>query len=201
MWNVCRESILFLIRGLRFCCFIAFVSHWHLMAQTVVHLISATARILALQFTVCTLFSLLGVHLFGGKVHLRNRLLEDPDYATGRFYAFNYNDYASAMVTSTCALSTTGMYVIMDAFASVTGTAWSRVFFKSFLAVAVAFTLNVVVSIFCGSIRFANGESWNQDEKGPSLRQIPVWSPTHGRPLGVPHNYSCYDLYEYIVKK
>ncbi|XP_024370612.1 two pore calcium channel protein 1 isoform X3 [Physcomitrium patens] len=93
-------SILLLARGLRLFCFMRFVSRWNLMIQTIIHLIPATAPVVALQLIVCTLFSLAGVHLFGGKVYLGNRLLEDTDYATGQLYAFNYNDYGSAMVTS-----------------------------------------------------------------------------------------------------
>lgn len=75
-----------------------------------------------------------------------NLLLEDTEYASGRLYAFNYNDYASAMVTSFNLCIVNNWYVIMDAYAVVTGTPWSRLFFVSFWAVAVACTLHVVVT-------------------------------------------------------
>lgn len=176
------------------------------MAQTVVRLIPATAPILALQFTVCTLFSLLGVHLFGGKVYLGNRLLEDTEYATGRLYAFNYNDYASAMVTSFNLCIVNNWYVIMDAYALVTGTAWSRVFFVTFWAVAVAFTLNVVVAFFVEAFVFRMERAETKRSAQPSISRSRSGSPTHGRPhsrrpLGKAHIYSCYDLYEDIVRK
>ena len=199
-------SILFLVRGLRICRFIAFVSRWHLMAQTVVHLIPATAPILALQFTVCTLFSLLGVHLFGGKIYLGNRLLEDSEYATGRLYAFNYNDYASAMVTSFNLCIVNNWYVIMDAYAIVTESAWSRVFFVSFWAVAVAFTLNVVVAFFVEAFvfRMERAETKKREAQVSRSRSRSESSthssPRFRRPLGMPHVYSCYDLFEDISK-
>ncbi|KAG0629978.1 hypothetical protein M758_1G144100 [Ceratodon purpureus] len=194
-------SILFLVRGLRICCFIEVVSRWHLMAQTVVHLIPATAPILALQFIVCTLFSLLGVHLFGGKVYLGNRLLEDTDYAAGRLYAFNYNDYASAMVTSFNLCIVNNWYVIMDAYAVVTGTAWSRVFFLFFWAVAVAFTLNVVVAFFVESFVFRMEQAKTDQKKypAPSRSRSRSESPRRGRspirrPSRMHHIFSCQDL-------
>lgn len=173
------------------------------MAQTLVHLIPATAPILALQFTICTLFSLLGVHLFGGQLSLSNRLLDDTDYAAARLHAFNYNDYASAMVTSFNLCIVNNWYVIMDAYAVVSGTAWSRAFFVAFWAVAVAFTLNVVVAFFVEAFVFRMEVAERQEmalrgSRSRSQSQSPT-SHHGGRALG--RIYSCYDLYEDIVTK
>ena len=177
-----RVSILFIARILRVFSFVTLLSRWHCMAQTLLHLIPATAPILTLQFLVCTLFSLLGVQIFGGKVYLGNPLLENTEYATGHLYAFNYNDYASAMVTSFNLCIVNNWYVIMDAYAVITQTPWSRSFFISFWAIAVAFTLNVVASFFVEAFvyRMEKAEAESNNSKRTSR----------------PH-----DLYEQIVKK
>lgn len=200
-------SILLLARGLRLFCFMRFVSRWNLMIQTIIHLIPATAPVVALQLIVCTLFSLAGVHLFGGKVYLGNRLLEDTDYATGQLYAFNYNDYGSAMVTSFNLCIVNNWYVFMDAYAVATGTPWSRVFFIFFWAVAVAFTLNVVVAFVVEAFVFRM-EKAEAQKNSPSLSRSRSRSesPSHvrgkRRALGrMPHIYSCYDLYEDMAVK
>jgi two pore calcium channel protein len=153
------------------------------MAQTLIRSIPATAPILALQFTVCTLFSLLGVQLFGGKVYLGNVLLEDTDYAAGRLHAFNYNDYASAMVTSFNLCIVNNWYVIMDAYAVVTHSPWSRVFFISFWAVAVAFTLNVVVAFVVEAFVVGMEEAETPMTAQPSSRSRSE-SPPRGRLRG-----------------
>lgn len=141
-------SILLIARAFRVLHLITLMSHWRLMARTLVKLIPATAPILALQFLICSFFSLLGVHLFGGEVYIGHPALQNTEYADGRLFAFNYNDYASAVVTSFNLCVVNNWYVIMDAYAIVTQTAWSRSFFIMFWGIAVVFTLNVVVAFF-----------------------------------------------------
>ncbi len=121
-----RMSILLIARAFRVLHLITLMSHWRLMARTLVKLIPATAPILALQFLICSFFSLLGVHLFGGEVYIGHPALENTEYANGRLFAFNYNDYAAAVVTSFNLCVVNNWYVIMDAYAIVTQTAWSR---------------------------------------------------------------------------
>lgn len=186
---------------LRVFSFITLVSRWHCMAQTLLHLIPATAPILALQFLICTLFSLLGVHIFGGKVYLGNPLLENTDYATGHLYAFNYNDYASAMVTSFNLCIVNNWYVIMDAYAVVTQTPWSRSFFISFWAIAVTFTLNVIVAFFVEAFVYRMEKA--EAKRNNSNQTLRSDSPPNERRKTSRRTLStsCDNLYEEIVKK
>jgi len=88
----------------------------------------------------------------------------------------------------------------MDAYAVATGTPWSRVFFVTFWAVAVAFTLNVVVAFFVEAFVFRMERA--ETKSRPSRSESSTHGRLHGRrPLGMPHIYSCYDLYEDMVKK
>lgn len=170
------------------------------MARTLFHLIPATAPILALQFLVCSLFSLVGVHIFGGKVYVGNPLLADTEYANARFHAFNYNDYASAMITSFNLCLVNNWFVFMDAYVAATGTGWTRSFFISFWAVAVAFTLNVLVAFFVEAFvnQMEKAQARNRDESAPISSGIPT-NETRKEDRII-RSYSCYDLYEDMVR-
>lgn len=181
------------------------------MGETLVHVIPATAPILALQFLVCSLFALLGMHLFGGLIYKDNPALEGTEYALHKFYGFNFNDYPSAMATCFNLCVVNKWYVFMDAYAAVTGTRWSRAYFIGFWAIAVAFTLNVVVAFFAEAFtsQMEKAEKLKAREKRRSEEDL---LPRHGALLrkksssgGLPRrtakSLSYYDLYEDIVQK
>jgi two pore calcium channel protein len=203
-------SYLIIIRGFRTIALLSLITRWRLMAQTLIIVIPATAPILALQFLVCSVFSLLGVHLFGGLVYEGNPALAGTQYSTLGFEAFNYNDYASAMATSFNLCVVNKWYVIMDGYAAATDSKWSRAFFMAFWAIAVVFTLNVVVAFFTEALT-------GQMEKAEQLRvremklrnaeEVSVSGPPGRKrsglslPARTTKSLSYFDLYEDIVKK
>ncbi|XP_024379909.1 two pore calcium channel protein 1 isoform X1 [Physcomitrium patens] len=199
-------SYLLLVRGLRVFAILSLITRWRLMAQTLLIVIPATAPILALQFLVCSAFSLLGMHLFGGLVYEGNPALAGTQYLTLEFDAFNYNDYASAMATSFNLCVVNKWYVIMDGYAAATNSRWSRIYFMAFWAIAVVFTLNVVVAFFTEAftsqmekaerIRAREMKRNSEEASGP-LRRRPGLNP----PIRVTKSLSYYDLYEDIVRK
>ncbi|KAH8967292.1 hypothetical protein BDL97_03G070700 [Sphagnum fallax] len=205
-------SYLMIARSFRAVVLITMISRWRLMAETLFHVIPATAPILALQFVICSLFSLLGMHVFGGLIYKGNSALDGTEYALHGFYAFNYNDYASAMATSFNLCVVNKWYVFMDAYAAVTGSRWSRAFFIAFWAIAVAFTLNVVVAFFAEALtsqlekaeRAKAREQRRSDEdlltRGPGLL-LRKKSSSGNLPHRATKSLSYYDLYEDIVKK
>lgn len=205
-----RVSYLIIVRGFRTIALLSLVTRWRLMAQTLIIVIPATAPILALQFLVCSVFSLLGVHLFGGLVYEGNPSLAGTQYLTLGFEAFNYNDYASAMATSFNLCVVNKWYVIMDGYAAATDSKWSRAFFMAFWAIAVVFTLNVVVAFFTEALtgqmekaeqlRVREIKQRNAEEvsvSGPPGRKRPGLS----LPARTTKSLSYFDLYEDIVKK
>lgn len=185
-------SFLFIAKAFRVLSLVTLISRWGLMAHTLINLLPATAPILILQFLICSSFSLLGVHLFGGKVYIGHPLLENTEYANGHLFAFNYNDYASALVTSFNLCVVNNWYVIMDAYAFVTETPWSRSFFIVFWAVAVAFSLPIVVAFFVEAFV-------KQMEKGVLL-QVPQGASVLPSESTYTRKLSYHDLYKDIVK-
>lgn len=205
-------SYLIIARCFRILALVTMISRWRLMGETLLHVIPATAPILALQFLVCSLFALLGMHVFGGLIYKDNPALDGTEYALHKFYAFNFNDYASAMATCFNLCVVNKWYVFMDAYAAVTGTCWSRVYFIGFWAIAVAFTLNVVVAFYAEAFtsQMEKAEKLKAREKrrseedllprgGALLRKKSIGG--GGLPRRTAKSLSYYDLYEDIVKK
>lgn len=206
-----RVSYLIIARCFRVLALITMISRWRLMGETLVYVIPATAPILALQFLVCSLFALLGMHLFGGLIYKDNPALEGTEYARHQFYAFNFNDYALGMATCFNLCVVNKWYVFMDAYAAVTGTYWSRAYFIAFWAIAVAFTLNVVVAFFAEAFtsQMEKAEKLKARERRRSEEDLLPRGAALLRKKsisgGLPHrtakSLSYYDLYEDIVKK
>ncbi|XP_024358614.1 two pore calcium channel protein 1 [Physcomitrium patens] len=206
-------SYLIMARSFRVLALVTMISRWRLMGETLVHVIPATAPILVLQFLVCSHFALLGMHLFGGLIYKENAALAYTEYAQHEFYAFNFNDYASAMATCFNLCVVNKWYVIMDAYAAVTGTRWSRTYFIGFWAIAVAFTLNVVVAFFAEAFtsQMEKAEKLKAREKRSSEQELLPRAGVLMRkksgggagslPRRTAKSLSYYDLYEDIVKK
>lgn len=196
-----------IVRGFRVFALLSSITRWRLMARTLIHVIPATVPILALQFLVCSLFSLLGMHLFGGLVYDGNPALAGTEYLTLGFETFNYNDYASAMATSFNLCVVNKWYVIMDGYATATNSRWTRTFFIAFWAVAVVFTLNVVVAFFTEAFTSQMEKAERMRDREMRLRNADEL-PTLGRkrsggnlPFRATKSLSYYDLYEDIIRK
>ncbi|XP_024360131.1 two pore calcium channel protein 1 isoform X1 [Physcomitrium patens] len=199
-------TYLLLVRGLRTFALVSLITRWRLMVQTLIIVIPATAPILALQFLVCSMFSVLGMHLFGGLVYEGNYALAGTEYLTLGFEAFNYNDYASAMATSFNLCVVNKWYVIMDGYAAATNSRWSRIYFMTFWAIAVVFTLNVVVAFFTEALTCQMEKAERIRAREMRRNQEETSAPVRRRsglnlPFRVTRSLSYYDLYEDIVKK
>lgn len=183
------------------------MTRWRLMAQTLVYVIPATAPILTLQFLTCSVFSLIGMHAFGGLVYDGNPALADSQYLALGFDAFNFNDYASAMATCFNLCVVNKWYVIMDAYAAATNCRWVRTYFIAFWAIAVAFTLNVVVAFFTEAFtsQMEKIDKIKEREMKRNLEEgqngLPRKRTGGNLPFRATKSLSYYDLYEDIVKK
>jgi two pore calcium channel protein len=118
-------SYLIIARCFQILALVTMISRWRLMGETLLYVIPATTPILALEFLVYSLFALLGMHVFRGPIYKDNPALDGIEYALYKFYAFNFNDYASAMATYFNLCVVNKWYVFMDAYTVVTGTCWS----------------------------------------------------------------------------
>ncbi|BFI30479.1 protein MpTPC2 [Marchantia polymorpha subsp. ruderalis] len=198
-------SLLLIIRSLRIVSLLNHFTRWRLMFCLLVRMVPATAPILGIQYCVCSLFAILGVHLFGGLVYVGNPLLEGTEYAASGLWVYNYNDYGSAMVSSFNLCVVNNWYVIMDGIVAASGTSWARAYFITFWAISVTFTLNVVVAFFVGAFTTQLEKAENdrsmvvpQNSKYAVLTRKKVGFSLF---MGYSRTFSKYDLYEEIVKR
>ncbi|KAL3683310.1 hypothetical protein R1sor_001332 [Riccia sorocarpa] len=140
--------VLLIVRSFRAVVIFSYFERWKLLSETLLRMVSACAPVLGMQFCICSVFSLLGVHLFAGFVYKDNVHLQGTQYAASGLWVMNYNDYASAMATTLNLCVVGNWYIIMEGYAAATQNDWSRVYFIAFWLVTVAFALNVVVSFF-----------------------------------------------------
>ncbi|KAL3693108.1 hypothetical protein R1sor_006759 [Riccia sorocarpa] len=144
-------SFFIILRSFRIVSLLRRFTRWRFMFSLLVRMVPATASILAFQYFVCSIFAIIGVQLFGGLVYVGNPLLEGTGYADSGLWVYNYNDYATAMVSAFNLCIVNNWYVIMDGITAAAGTSWARAYFIIFWAISVCFALNVVVAFFVGA--------------------------------------------------
>merc|ERR1712187_562132 len=97
------------------------------------------------------IYATLGEQVFGGLIRKSTQALNGSDYAHGDYYALNFNDFFSGMVTLFCLMVVNNWFVIADGFWRVTGTYFTCVFFVSFFIVANLVVLNMLIALILDS--------------------------------------------------
>ena len=80
-------------------------------------------------------------------IRKHSAVLKDSDFANANYFALNFNDFVSGMVTLFVLMVVNNWMVIAEAFVLVTGTAWSWFFFVSFFIVANLVVLNFLMAL------------------------------------------------------
>ncbi|KAL3693070.1 hypothetical protein R1sor_006721 [Riccia sorocarpa] len=195
-------SFLIILRSLRIVSLLGHFTRWRLMFSLLVRMVPATTPILAFQYFVCSMFAIIGVHLFGGLVYVENPVLEGTEYADSGLWVYNYNDYATAMVSAFNLCIVNNWYVIMDGITAATGTSWARAYFITFWAISVCFALNVVVAFFVGAFTIQLEKAKNDQSIVGHQTSAILARRKFGFSflLGYNKHFSKYELYEDIVK-
>ncbi|KAL2634744.1 hypothetical protein R1flu_006223 [Riccia fluitans] len=208
LWDPQAEewiSFLIILRSLRIVSLLNHFTRWRLIFCLLFRMVPATVPILAIQYFVCSIFSIVGVQLFGGLVYVGNPVLEGTEYAESGLWVYNYNDYATAMVSSFNLCIVNNWYIIMDGVTAAAGTSWARAYFVTFWAISVCFTLNVVVAFFVGA--FSTQLEMAENDKSMVMPQTSNYAVLTRKKvgfalfLGYSRQFSKYDLYEEVVKR
>ena len=91
------------------------------------------------------MFASAGMMLFGGKIRYSSVVLNGTEFAESDYYANNFNDFTSSLITLFELLVVNNWQVLMDGFVRVTSPSY-RWFFISFWSIAVIVILNLVVA-------------------------------------------------------
>merc|ERR1719247_3155789 len=94
-------------------------------------------------------FSVLGMQLFGGVINTDPKSpysapLADTDYAQADYFANNFNDMPSGMVTLFELLVVNNWFVIVDGFSAASGNIVSPLFFVVWYVFGVLVCMNIV---------------------------------------------------------
>ena len=70
-----------------------------MVVSTMLRLVPTVGGVIAMLAIIMLGFAQLGILLFGGELRLENALLNGTAYSDGGYFAMNFNDAGSAMVT------------------------------------------------------------------------------------------------------
>ena len=96
---------------------------------------------------IVSVYATYGVQQFGGLSYRGNPLLEGTSYASAEYYDLNLNDFPSAIVMLVCQCIVNNWFVVMDGYAAMTGSEWTRLYFFTFYFIATVFVLNLVIVV------------------------------------------------------
>jgi len=129
-------------------------------AETFVAILPDGVAIVKVLFVAMYFFSFLGMQLFGGKINTDpkspySKPVAATDYAGADYYANNFNDMPSGMVTLFECIVVNNWFEIVDGFSAavanspflgISGTVWAPAFFIAWYIFGVLITMNIVIS-------------------------------------------------------
>lgn len=176
-------------------------SRWILMAQTLVAVLPAALPILNAQYSLFSLFCLLGVQFFGGLIFLENPALEGTSFSQLGYWSLNFNDYASAVVTTFSLCVVNNWYIIMDAFVA-TGGDWARIYFVAFWVFIVAFILNASIAFFVEAVVSHMEKIYSDEMANTAGGSCDGHDSQQQNPLHIgKRSLSCYDIYADLIQR
>ena len=119
---------------------------FHNIFATFCELVPAFSRLVSVLFLIMCAFGQVAIPAFGGKIYEGAHALNGTTFAESKYFANNFNDFGSAMVTLFELLLVNNWFVIMDAGVAVSGSEWARLFFILYYVVAVVVVFNLVVA-------------------------------------------------------
>eukprot|EP00658_Telonema_sp_P-2_P029994 TRINITY_DN2272_c0_g1_i1.p1 TRINITY_DN2272_c0_g1~~TRINITY_DN2272_c0_g1_i1.p1 ORF type:complete len:905 (+),score=207.46 TRINITY_DN2272_c0_g1_i1:120-2834(+) len=125
------------------------VEAWTLLLEVVNAGQRPAMALACVLLSIMFLFGSVGIQIFGGKINTDpesqySRMLSGTDFADAQYWANNFNDLGSAMVTLFSLIVVNNWFVIVDGMVAVT-SAWSKVYFIAFWVIGVVFFFNVVI--------------------------------------------------------
>jgi len=120
------------------------------IGDTFVELVPAAKGLFINLFCTMYLFATIGTQLYGGKINTDpeskySAMLVGSMYGDSNYYANNFNDLGSGMVTLYELLVVNNWFVIVDGFIEVSNK-WFRWFFIGYYCVMVLIVLNLLIA-------------------------------------------------------
>ena len=136
-------NILFLVRSLRVVFFIKAFDNILKTVFTLIKSISTLAGVLILTYYI---FAVIGMQLFAGKVYEGNPVLNGTSFDQMNYWANNFDNFPSSLVTLWELMVVNDWYVIMEAHVLVTSN-FASLFFIAWYIISVVMLMNLVVAL------------------------------------------------------
>jgi len=170
-WVAKTVILLHITRSLRF---LKYIEPIRFIGRLLVDLAPTYYRTGMLLVLVFYFYATVGQQWFGGLVYTSNPALKGTDYANAGYWAFNFSDFLSSMVTLFCLMVVNNWFVFADAYIKASGTQWAAAFFVSFFLIVNLTVLNILMAMIleCSSIVAKHmEEAENNDEKQSAIRE------------------------------
>jgi two pore calcium channel protein len=138
---------LIVMRVLRLTRLLIKVRLYKVIISTFFELLPSLFPLLCAFGCIVSVFATYGVQQFGGLSYRGNPRLEGTSYAEAEYYDLNLNDFPSALVMLVCQCIVNNWFVVMDGYAAMTGSEFTRLYFILFYFVATVFVLNLVIVV------------------------------------------------------
>mmetsp|Transcript_93240 Transcript_93240/g.240975 ORF Transcript_93240/g.240975 Transcript_93240/m.240975 type:complete len:760 (-) Transcript_93240:232-2511(-) len=138
------------------------------IANFVVQLAPTYYRMGMLLLLLYYVYTLLGVHFFGGLIYPTNPALQGMPFAASEFWDINFNDFPSGMVTLFCIMLIAQWNNITIAFMRASGNNWAAAFFTSFWILTNLIVLNILMALILECSSTLRGEIDVEDDEAPT---------------------------------
>lgn len=138
---------LVLVRIARSLRLISHVRPLQYIATLMMRLVPTYKQLGLLLLIVFYIYTTVGVQAFGGVINKNSSALDGSDFAANDYFALNFNDFLSGMVTLFVLMVVNNWYVIADGYLRATGTQWAAVFFVAFFVTTNLVILNILIAL------------------------------------------------------
>jgi two pore calcium channel protein len=117
------------------------------LARFLVKLAPTYYRMGMLLVLLFYMYTTIGVQFFGGLIYKGNPALKGSDFANSDYWAFNFNDFPTGMVTLFCLMMLNNWWVFSAAFVKVAHTKWAILYSISFFIIVNLIVLNILIAL------------------------------------------------------
>ena len=143
--------VVLLLRVLRLIRLISSIPRFKVIVSTIIQLIPTLTVLYGGSLVMLYyIYAIIGIELFQGVTYRGNRDLVDSDYDNFDYYANNFNNFYSALVTLFELMVVNNWFVTMDGYVRATDWGYffhfTRIYFYMFYIMSVVIMINLVVA-------------------------------------------------------
>ncbi|CAJ1387317.1 unnamed protein product [Effrenium voratum] len=160
----------------RLICLSNYITPFRYLVSLMARLAPVYHRTGLLLLMVYYIYATIGEQLFGGKMTRQN--LQGTTYAASQYWALNFDDFPSGLVTLFSVMVVNNWFVIAGGFMAATSV-YASLFFVSFFVLANLIVLNILLALIIDTALAVREEMESDDTE--AAEESPAWKPSQGR--------------------